>query len=62
MVVGVVSDLDTGYILVGALQFITAPFIVGWIWSIAWGARSLGKEEERALLGDAAPLLGGGGS
>lgn len=41
MVFALVYRCDAAYFLVGFLMFITSPFLIGWVWSIAWGARGL---------------------
>lgn len=56
MVFALIYRCDAAYFLVGFLQFITSPFLIGWIWSIAWGARNLGRSNTTiANLADNAP-------
>eukprot|EP00171_Calliarthron_tuberculosum_P004114 IDg4114t1 len=57
IVVGIAHEFDVGYILVGILQFALAPFLVGWVWSIAWGARALGNAEDADIPNDTTPLI-----
>lgn len=32
-------------IIVGLLQFVTTPIIIGWVWSIWWGIEILNKSK-----------------
>lgn len=37
VIYGIVSGCDINQVIVGVLQIILAPLLVGWIWSIYWG-------------------------
>ncbi|CAN0016145.1 unnamed protein product, partial [Laminaria digitata] len=41
-------DLKT--VIIGALQLVTAPFLVGWVWSILWGWELVQVAASRSIL------------
>lgn len=46
MVIGALNGCDIGYIIVGLIQFLTTPIIVGFIWSIIWGWKAFSSADK----------------
>lgn len=61
MITGMIIDsMDT--FLVGALQLITAIFVLGWLWSVIWGLELVHRSVRRGIGADNVDGRGGAGA
>lgn len=66
MAAGAITDTMQTF-LMGALQLMTSVFLVGWLWSVAWGAELLSRAIRRGgetgnVEGSSLDLEGGAAS
>ena len=47
MICAIIDDCRCNQIIVGILQLITTPLLVGYIWAIVWSCKSWGKANLR---------------